>query len=78
MFFPEYFEVRSQDLPSAFHDAGMFYMAKSEAWLQGLKIFNYYSFPMKIPNWRVQDIDTFEDWERAELMAKVINEDGVK
>jgi pseudaminic acid cytidylyltransferase len=74
MFYPEFFETRSQDLPQALYDAGMFYMATSEAWLQGLKIFEGYSFPLKIPSWRVQDIDTPDDWERAEWMVKVINE----
>lgn len=69
MFFPENFEIRSQDLPKALCDAGMFYMGKSEAWLQNLRIFDDHSFPLKIPSWRVQDIDTPEDWERAERMV---------
>lgn len=72
MFFPEYFESRSQDLPQALFDAGMFYMGKSDAWMQGLRIFENHSFPLKIPSWRVQDIDTPEDWVRAEQMAKYI------
>ena len=71
MFYPEHFESRSQDLPQALFDAGMFYMARSDAWLKGLKIFDDHSFPFLIPSWRVQDIDTPEDWERAVLMAKV-------
>lgn len=74
MFYPENFEKRSQDLPKALFDAGMFYMAKSEAWLKGLKIFDEHSFPLLIPSWRVQDIDTNEDWERAVLMAKIMRE----
>ena len=72
MFFPEHFESRSQDLPQALFDAGMFYMGRSDAWVQGLKIFESHSFPLKIPSWRVQDIDTPEDWARAEQMAKYI------
>jgi len=74
MFYPEKFETRSQDLPKAFYDAGMFYMAKSEAWLQGLRVFDSHSFPLKIPNWRIQDIDTPEDWERAGRMAQAVSE----
>jgi pseudaminic acid cytidylyltransferase len=73
MFYPEHFETRSQDLPQAFYDAGMFYMATSEAWLQGLRIFDGHSFPLKIPSWRVQDIDTPEDWERAGWMARAVH-----
>jgi pseudaminic acid CMP-transferase len=74
MFYPHHFETRSQDLPQAMFDAGMFYMARGEAWLEGLKIFDDYSFPLKIPSWRVQDIDTPEDWDRAVVIAKVTNE----
>ena len=70
MFFPEYFSARSQDLPQALHDAGMFYMGKCEAWKQELKIFDVHSYPIKIPRWRVQDIDTPEDWIMAERMAR--------
>jgi len=72
MFFPEYFESRSQDLPRALYDAGMFYMGRSDAWVQGLRIFENHSFPLIIPSWRVQDIDTPEDWVRSEKMAKYI------
>ena len=27
-----------------------------------------------LPRWRVQDIDTADDWERAIMMKKVLNE----
>ena len=49
-------------------------MGKSDAWVQGLKIFDNHSFPLKIPSWRVQDIDTPEDWERAGRMAQAVSE----
>ena len=70
MLFPENFSTRSQDLPSVFHDAGMFYMGTSDDWITGLPIFGEYAFPIKIPSCRVQDIDTHEDWLRAEIMAQ--------
>ena len=72
MFFPEYFEARSQDLPVALHDAGQFYWGRPGAWLEGQCIFDVHSKPIVIPRWRVQDIDTQEDWERAEILAPVI------
>lgn len=72
MFFPEHFETRSQDLPVALHDAGQFYWGRPQAWLEGKRIFDRHSKPIVIPRWRVQDIDTPEDWERAELLAPVI------
>jgi N-acylneuraminate cytidylyltransferase len=73
MFFPEHFGTRSQDLPLALHDAGQFYWARPEAWIKGRRIFDNRSKPIVIPRWRVQDIDSQDDWERAELLAKIIN-----
>lgn len=72
MLFPEYFETRSQDLPNVYHDAGMFYMGSLNTWIRGVKIFDKHSFPLKIPQWRVQDIDTPDDWDRAEILAASI------
>jgi N-acylneuraminate cytidylyltransferase len=68
MFFPEHFETRSQDLPEALFDAGMFYMARPGAWRNNLRLFDEHSFPLRIPGWRVQDIDTPADWDRAERL----------
>ena len=72
MFFPEHFATRSQDLPVALHDAGQFYWGRPAAWLEGRRIFERRSKPVMIPRWRVQDIDTPEDWERAEILAPII------
>jgi pseudaminic acid cytidylyltransferase len=72
MFFPEYFSTRSQDLPVALHDAGQFYWGRPSAWIEGKRVFDRQSSPLIIPRWRVQDIDTQEDWERAEILAPVI------
>lgn len=72
MFFPEYFATRSQDLPVALHDAGQFYWGRPAAWLEDKRIFDQRSMPIVIPRWRVQDIDTPDDWERAEIMAPII------
>lgn len=72
MFFPEHFGTRSQDLPVALHDAGQFYWGRPAAWLEGRRIFDRRSVPVIIPRWRVQDIDTPEDWARAEILAPII------
>jgi pseudaminic acid cytidylyltransferase len=69
MFYPEFFEKRSQDLPEAWHDAAQFYWGQPSAWLENAKIFAEHSAIIPIPRWRVQDIDTPEDWIRAELLA---------
>ena len=72
MFFPDHFNKRSQDLPIALHDAAQFYWGKPEAWLKGLEFFDKHSYPVKIPQWRIQDIDTGDDWKRAEILFKTI------
>ena len=72
MFFPEHFATRSQDLPVALHDAGQFYWGRPAAWLEGRRIFDRRSKPLVIPRWRVQDIDTQDDWERAEILVSII------
>jgi N-acylneuraminate cytidylyltransferase len=73
MFFPEHFSTRSQDLPIAYHDAGQFYWGTPQAWLAKKSIFSPASKPLMIPQWRVQDIDTQEDWERAELLSEILS-----
>lgn len=70
MFYPEYFNSRSQDLEVAYHDAAQFYWGRTEAWLSSKIIFSQAAVPVILPHHRVQDIDTPEDWERAEWMFK--------
>lgn len=72
MFNPEHFVTRSQDLEEAFHDAGQFYWGRAQAWLEGKVIFRADSVPVLLPRHRVQDIDTAEDWERAEWLFKAM------
>lgn len=64
---PHEFSTRSQDLEECFHDAGQFYVAQASAWLIDTNILDS-GKPLVLPNWRVQDIDTMEDWKRAEIM----------
>ena len=73
MFLPEHFSKRSQDLPKALHDAGQFYWGRPESWIDGRRIFDRHSVPLIIPRWRVQDIDTEDDWKRAELIWKTLD-----
>jgi len=65
---PAQFDRRSQDLETTWHDAGQFYWGRAKAWLDGRIIFNARSAPVVLPTYRVQDIDSPEDWQRAELM----------
>jgi pseudaminic acid cytidylyltransferase len=73
MFYPEHIETRSQDLEEAFHDAGQFYWGKAKVFKEKLPIFSKHSTPFLLPSYLVQDIDTLEDWKKAELMYQVVN-----
>jgi N-acylneuraminate cytidylyltransferase len=68
MFEPEYFSTRSQDLEEAYHDAGQFYWGRATAWLNGNVIFGPHAAAIQLPRYRVQDIDTDEDWQMAEYL----------
>ena len=76
MFFPQHFPTRSQDLPEALHDAGQFYWGRPAAWLSKAKVFGRLSTVVLLPRWRVQDIDTEEDWARAEMIAATLDARG--
>jgi CMP-N-acetylneuraminic acid synthetase len=67
-FYPEYELTRTQDLEAAFYDAGQFYWGTKKAWLTNSRIHRS-GIGFEIPNWRVVDIDTPADWERAERLA---------
>ena len=67
-FHPEMVPVRSQDLEEAYHYAGQFYWGRTDAFLTDETIFSPASLPIVLPRYLVQDIDTQEDWKRAELM----------
>ncbi|WP_320035357.1 pseudaminic acid cytidylyltransferase [Halarcobacter sp.] len=71
MFFPEYHQTRSQDLEEAYQDAGQFYWENlHNSFTQSG--FGKDSIPIVLPRYLVQDIDTLEDWERAEYMYEAI------
>ena len=70
-FYPEYTNSRSQDLEPSFHDAAQFYWGRAHAFVEELPIYAPHSSPVYLPRWTVQDIDTEEDWRRAEMMFEV-------
>jgi pseudaminic acid cytidylyltransferase len=77
MFYPEHFNTRSQDLEEAYHDAGQFYWGKAQAFKDELPIFTEVATSYILPRYLVQDIDTPEDWIRAEAMHRVLQETGL-
>ncbi|WP_443640367.1 pseudaminic acid cytidylyltransferase [Candidatus Njordibacter sp. Uisw_039] len=69
---PESELSRTQDLEKTYHDAGQFYWGQTNAWLEHKKMHtDGLGYP--IPNWRVIDIDTEDDWKRAELLFSIVN-----
>ncbi|MBV7299516.1 pseudaminic acid cytidylyltransferase [Enterovibrio paralichthyis] len=76
MFWPEHFSSRSQDLELAYHDAGMFYWGRPDAFIAGLPIFAPHSKVVQIPHFRVQDIDEPDDWIRAEMLYQILSQRG--
>jgi len=75
MFTPEHYMTRSQDLEEAYQDAGQFYWKKRDK-QSSVIMFGQDSIPIILPRHLVQDIDTLEDWKRAEVMYKVLKETG--
>lgn len=61
--------VRTQDLESAYYDAGQFYWGKRDAWVNNPRIHSS-GAGLIIPKVRAVDIDTNDDWTLAELMYK--------
>jgi pseudaminic acid cytidylyltransferase len=73
MFYSKYANTRSQDLEKAYHDAGQFYFGSVSTFKQNKPFFHgSKSKPFLLPTYRVQDIDTVEDWNRAELLFEVL------
>ena len=67
---PDEFSTRSQDLEKFYHDAGQFCWGSAEAWILADNPFKSRTLPFNLPGYRVQDIDTAEDWFKAELIHK--------
>jgi len=70
--YPEHRMTRSQDLEHAYHDAGQFYWGTARAFLEDMPLFARHSIGVILPRHLVQDIDTIEDWDQAELMYRAI------
>lgn len=65
--FPEYATARSQDLPKVYHDCGQFYACRTKPFLEAGTTDVENLVPLILSEMEVQDIDTLEDWEIAEI-----------
>ena len=64
---PENEFARSQDLEPFYHDAGQFYFQKTKTLLEGNSLVPANTAPFIVDDMEVQDIDTFDDWNIAEI-----------
>lgn len=69
---PENIQKRSQDLEPFYHDAGQFYFAKVEAFKRSNTLVPVHTIPYILDEMEVQDIDSIEDWEMAEIKYKIM------
>ena len=70
---PAQMQVRSQDFEPAWHDAGQFYWGMAATWASQIPVFDGHARGVELPSSRVVDIDTPEDWDRAEALFQVLN-----
>ncbi len=74
MLWPEHLNTRSQDLLPAYHDCGQFYFFKTRRFLETHDLLGDNTVPIELPESEVQDIDTEEDWEIAEMKYRIIQQ----
>ncbi len=75
MYFPEYKNTRSQDIPSFYHDAGVFYWSRMEAFLKYKRFLSSNCMAYVMNEMEIQDIDNDLDWKLAELKYQLLKSD---
>jgi pseudaminic acid cytidylyltransferase len=71
---PEHASRRSQDLPPAYHDAGQFYFLRTASFLSTGQLVGTNTLGLETDELQVQDIDTEQDWQLAELKYRLMTE----
>lgn len=74
MFHPENINKRSQDLVSAYHDAGQFYWLKVSKFLEKKQLFTDNTYPIILSELEVHDIDNEDDWKTAEIKYNILKQ----
>lgn len=72
----ECMNMRSQDLEPLYHDCGQFYCLNVESFKQQKAIWMENVVPFIQDDMTVQDIDTPEDWEIAEMKYRLLHGEG--
>ena len=71
-FMPQFEDCRTQDIEESYYDPGQFYWGHKKIWRTQKSVHNN-GLGYEIPSWRAVDIDNAEDWERAEILYKLVN-----
>lgn len=66
---PEYSRTRSQDLEPYYHDVGQYYFMRVQPFMDGT---SSPAIPFIVDEQEVQDIDTLNDWEIAEMKYRLM------
>lgn len=72
--YPEYLDSRSQDLEPHYHDAGQFYVFRTEAFQRNKRLMTGNILPLVVSGLEVQDIDNLTDWQIAEIKYRLMVE----
>lgn len=75
---PEYMNMRSQDLEPYYHDCGQFSCINVESFKEQKTIWMKDVVPFIQDESTVQDIDTEEDWVIAEMKYRILLEQGLR
>jgi len=68
-----YRNSRSQDLESAYHDAGLFYWIRTNRFMTQRTVFMAATGGLAVDPRYAQDLDKPEDWEIAEMKYRIMN-----
>ena len=66
----KYKNMRTQDLPNTYLDAGQFYWGSKDLWKNKKSVFIKDSSIVMLPRSKSVDIDTIKDWKEAQFYAK--------
>ena len=69
---PDYYNMRSQDLSPIYHDVGQFYCFKVTQFEETKRVIGERCKPIIVSDLEVQDIDNEEDWKIAEMKYKIM------
>ena len=74
--FPENQSMRTQDINKSYYDAGQFYFGKKDLWKSEIPLHSR-SKGIIVKSYDFVDIDDMNDWNFAEILYKIKNENRI-